>query len=226
VATAGETEGLEAHRFQRDVAGEHVEVRPAELGAIFLLDRPQQATGLVEAGIIRPAVERGEALLAATGAAAPVRHAIGAGAMPGEANEEAAIMAEIRRPPILRVGHQRRQIGDHRVEIEGLERLGIIELGAHRVGARIVLVERLEPQIVRPPVPIGAGLAAEAHRALSFRNRVHVRLLCLELSCLPSARLGLSRSCGCLHGVGARARSSEMKNSAQANRFPDRSTWP
>ena len=41
-AAAGETEGLESHRFQRDVAGEDHQVGPGDPAAVFLLDRPEQ----------------------------------------------------------------------------------------------------------------------------------------------------------------------------------------
>ena len=47
LAATGETKSLEAHRFQRAVAGEDHQVGPGQRLAIFLLDRPQQAAGLV-----------------------------------------------------------------------------------------------------------------------------------------------------------------------------------
>ncbi len=75
---AGEAEGLEAHGFQGDVADQDEEIGPGDGGAVFLLDRPEQAAGLVEVGVVGPAVERGEALLATAGAAATVAGAIGA----------------------------------------------------------------------------------------------------------------------------------------------------
>ncbi len=77
-AAAGESERLEAHRIQRDVAGEHHQVGPGKLAAVFLLDRPQEPARLVEVGVVRPAVERREALLTGTGAAAAVSDAVGA----------------------------------------------------------------------------------------------------------------------------------------------------
>ena len=103
-APAGEAEGLEAHRLQRDVAGQHHQVGPGELLAVLLLDRPQQPPRLVEVGVVGPAVERLEALLAAAGAAAAVGHAVGAGAVPGHADEERAVVAVVGRPPVLRRG--------------------------------------------------------------------------------------------------------------------------
>jgi hypothetical protein len=63
-AAAAEAEGRAAHRLDRDIAGQDEQVRPAELGAVLLLDRPQEAPRLVEIAVVRPAVERGEALLA------------------------------------------------------------------------------------------------------------------------------------------------------------------
>ena len=133
-AAAGETEGLEAHRLQRDVAGEDHQVGPGDLAAVFLLDRPQQAARLVEVGVIGPGVERREALLTGAGAAAAVGDAVGAGAVPGHADEQAAIVTEVGRPPFLRVRHQGTQVLDHGVEVEGLEFLGVVELFAHRIG--------------------------------------------------------------------------------------------
>ena len=152
---AGEAEGLEAHGLQRDVADEDEEVGPGDGLAVLLLDRPQQAAGLVEVGVVRPAVERREALLTAAGAAAAVRGAIGPGAMPGQADEQAAVVAEIGGPPVLGVGHQGVEVGDHRIEIETLECRGVVEVGAQRVGTRIVLVEPFEAQVLRPPVAVG-----------------------------------------------------------------------
>ena len=62
--TTGEAEGLEPHRLEGDVASENDQIGPGNLPAVLLLDRPDQPTGLVEVHIIRPAVERREALRA------------------------------------------------------------------------------------------------------------------------------------------------------------------
>ena len=64
LAPAAETESLEAHGFERDVAREDHQVGPGNLAAVLLLDRPQQPARLVEADVVGPAVERREALLA------------------------------------------------------------------------------------------------------------------------------------------------------------------
>jgi hypothetical protein len=64
------------------------------------------------------AVERCEALLAASAAAAPVGDAVGAGGVPGHADELRAVVAEVRRPPVLRVGHQLDQVFLQRLVVE------------------------------------------------------------------------------------------------------------
>jgi hypothetical protein len=69
LAAAAEAEGLQPHRLIGDVAGEDDQVGPADLVAVLLLDRPQQAARLVEVDVVRPGVERREALVA--GAAPP-----------------------------------------------------------------------------------------------------------------------------------------------------------
>src|SRR4029453_18485118 len=71
-AAAAEAERLEPHRFQRDVAVQDHQVRPGQLAAVLLLDRPEQAARLVEVAVVRPAVERRETLLARVGATATI----------------------------------------------------------------------------------------------------------------------------------------------------------
>src|SRR3954463_4475334 len=80
LAATAEAERLEAHRLQGDVPGEHDQVGPGQRPAVLALDRPQQPAGLVEVGVVRPAVERREALLTRSGPAAAVVDAVGAGA--------------------------------------------------------------------------------------------------------------------------------------------------
>jgi hypothetical protein len=63
LAAEGEAEGLQAHGLVGDVAGEDDQVGPAELVAVLLLDRPEQAARLVEVAVVRPGVQRREALL-------------------------------------------------------------------------------------------------------------------------------------------------------------------
>ena len=169
LAAAAEAEGLEAHRLQRDVAGEDHEVGPGDLAAVLLLDRPEQAARLVQADVVRPAVERREALLASAAAAAAVAGAVGAGAVPGHADEQGPVVTEVRRPPVLRVGHQRREILLQGREVEALELLGVVEVLAHRIGLGGVLVQEVQPQLVRPPVTVRRAAAGRVvERALCF----------------------------------------------------------
>ena len=75
-----EAERLEAHRFEGAVAGEDEQIGPGDLPAVLLLDRPEQPAGLVEAGVVGPTVEGGEALSAAAAAAPAIGDAVRAGA--------------------------------------------------------------------------------------------------------------------------------------------------
>ena len=168
-AAAGEAEGAEAHRLQRHVAGEDQQVGPADLLAVLLLDRPQQAARLVDVDVVGPAVERGEALLPAAAAAAAVGRAVGAGGVPGHADELRAVVAEVGRPPVLRVGHQRQQVLLQREVVELLEFLGVVERRAQRVGLVRVLVQQLQAQLAGPPVLVrGAAAGGVVERALGF----------------------------------------------------------
>ena len=166
-AAAGKTECLEAHRLERDVAGENDQVGPRDFPAVFLLDRPQQPARFVEVRVVRPAVQRRKTLLAGAGAAAAVGDAVRARAVPCHADEQSAIVAEVRRPPVLRVRHQRTQVLDDGVQIEALELLGVVEILPHRIRQAGIPVEDLEVQLVRPPVTVRSSAAAARERALA-----------------------------------------------------------
>ena len=173
-ASAAEAEGLEAHRFEGAVPGQDHQVGPGELVAILLLDRPEQAACLVEVDVVGPAVERRKTLVAGARAATSVRNAVGARAMPGHADEQAAVMSPVGGPPVLRVGHQRAKIFLDRSQVELLEFLGVVEVLAQRVGLDIVLVQDLKVQLVWPPVAVrlcgngGPGSVHRAKRAFGF----------------------------------------------------------
>ncbi len=104
-AAAAETEDRTAHAFDRHIAGEDEQIGPADLVAIFLLDRPKQAPRLVEIAVVGPAVERRETLLPAIGAAAAIGGAVGTRGVPRHADEEGPIMTIVGGPPRLAVGH-------------------------------------------------------------------------------------------------------------------------
>ena len=154
LATAAETERLESHRFQRHVASQNQQIGPGNLAAVLLLNGPKEPAGLVEAHIVGPTVERRETLLAPARAAAAVANAVGAGAVPSHANEQRPVVPEIGRPPILRVGHQRREIFLHRRQVETLELFPVVEVLAHGVGLGGMLLQEFELQLVRPPVAV------------------------------------------------------------------------
>ena len=153
--TAAEAEGFEAHRLERAIAGEHEQIGPGDFLAVFLFDRPEQPAGFVEVGVVGPAVERGKTLLTRTGAAATVGGAVGAGRMPSHADEERAIVAEVGRPPVLRVGHQRVEVFLQRRQIELLELRRVIEVPAHGIGQGGILVQDFQIELIGPPVAVG-----------------------------------------------------------------------
>mmetsp|Transcript_65950 Transcript_65950/g.147981 ORF Transcript_65950/g.147981 Transcript_65950/m.147981 type:complete len:368 (-) Transcript_65950:118-1221(-) len=95
-----------AHAVDRRSAGEREEVAPAEAVAVLLLHRPEQGPRLVEVRVVVPAALGLEALAAAGAAPAAVRVAVGAGAMPSQADEERPVVAVVRGPAVLRAGHQ------------------------------------------------------------------------------------------------------------------------
>ena len=167
-ASAAETERLEAHRLESDVAGENHQVGPGDFPAIFLLDRPEQPARLVEVHVVGPAIERREALLPGSGAAAAVADAVRACTVPRHTNEQSSVVSEVGRPPILRVGHQGMKVLDHGIQIETLEFFGVIELLAHRIGQRRVLVQDLQVHLIRPPVAVRGSGGAVVERALGF----------------------------------------------------------
>src|SRR5271170_4336226 len=88
--------------------------------------------------------------------------------MPLHPNEQPAVMAKIRRPPILRVGHQSMQVLDHRIEVKAAEFLGVIERLAHRIGQAGMLVENPKVELVRPPVAVCVGAGPARVWALAF----------------------------------------------------------
>ena len=173
LASACKTEGLEAHRLERDITCEHHEIGPGQSAPILLLDRPKQTPSLVQIRVVGPAVERLEALLTTCGTATAVRDAIDPGAVPCHANEERTVMAVVRRPPRLGVGHQCLDVGLHGIEIQGGERLGVIDLGAERIGVRAVLAQRSEIESLRPPELVVLGAVRSSSDARGGRSEQH-----------------------------------------------------
>ena len=154
-APEGEAEGLEPHRLQGAVAGEDDQVGPGETAAVLLLDRPEQAARLVQVRVVGPAVEGREALLARASTAPAVADAVRARGVPGHADEERPVVAVVGRPPVLRGRHHLLDVLLQRIDVEGLQRLGVVEILAQRIRQGRILAENLQVQLIRPPVLIG-----------------------------------------------------------------------
>ena len=191
LAAAAEAEGLKPHRFERHVARQHHQIGPGECPAVFLLDRPEQATGLIEIGVVGPAVERGKPLRAVSGTSPSVADAIGAGAVPGHADEKRPVVAVVSRPPGLGGRHQRGDVFFDGREVERLKGFGVVKILVHRTALRRVLMKDLEVELVRPPVAIcvdmggrlaGSGLASSGRFCTAAaRHRADLGRLCLSV---------------------------------------------
>ena len=182
---------LNPHGFQCAVAGQDHEVGPGNLPAILPLDRPEQHPRFVEIAVVGPAVERREALGAGAPAAAAVADPVGAGAVPCHPDEERPVMAVVGRPPVLRRGHQLEDVLLDRVEVEALERLGVVEVPAHRVRQGGMLVQHVELQLVGPPVPVrGAAAGGVSASPVHDRASAFVHDFLLRVSCVGSKRSG------------------------------------
>src|SRR5205823_2322376 len=105
VSAESEAEQLEPHRFQGAVAGEDDQVAPGQLPAVLLLDRPEQPARLVEARVVGPTVEGGEALSAGAATAPTVGDAVRACTVPRHPDEERPVVSVVGRPPVLRCRH-------------------------------------------------------------------------------------------------------------------------
>ena len=184
-----EAEGREAHRLQRDVAGEDQQVGPRDRRAVLLLDRPQQPARLVEVRVVGPAVQRGEPLRALATAAAAVLDPVGAGRVPAHPDEQRPVVAVVRRPPVLRRGHDVHDVLLQRLDIEGREGIGVPEVLAHRVALRRVLVQHAQVQLVGPPVLVRVRPARLRGRRIDGR----VLALAAVRGHVARVRLGLVR---------------------------------
>ena len=69
-------------------------------------------------------------------AAAAVVDAVGARGVPAHPDEQAAVVAVVGGPPVLRGGHHRDHVGLERLDVELGELLGVVEVLTERVGLR------------------------------------------------------------------------------------------
>jgi hypothetical protein len=78
-------------------------------------------------------------------------------------------MAEVSGPPILRIGHDCSEIFFDCGKIEALEFFGIVEVPAHGIGLGRVLVQKIDLEMIGPPVANGPRIAGGVvNRAFSF----------------------------------------------------------
>ena len=140
----------------------------------LLFDGPEQAARFVEVDVVGPAVDRRKTLIAGAATATSVRGAVGAGAVPGHADEQAAVVTPVSGPPILRIGHQLGKVFLDRGQVEFFEFFCVVKIGVHRVGSRRMLVQDVQVQLVGPPVAVrctSAGSSAASFacdRTLAF----------------------------------------------------------
>ena len=84
-------------------------------------------------------------------------------------DEQRPVVAVVGRPPVLRCRHHLEDVALQRLDVEGLELLCVVEVLAHRVGQGRVLVQDLQVQLVRPPVPVAAGPMRLGSRGGDYR---------------------------------------------------------
>ena len=167
-AAKTEAKGFQAHGLIGHIACQNDQVRPRQRIAVLLLYGPEQAARFIEAGIVRPRVQRRKADIACTGAAAAVLHPVRARRMPCQTDHEAPIVAPVCRPPILAFGHQGLDVGLYGVEIQRFDSIPMVVVGIHRIGARTLLVQDVEVEPLRPPLGdgfVGGGVAAVIYGA-------------------------------------------------------------
>mmetsp|Transcript_79971 Transcript_79971/g.205737 ORF Transcript_79971/g.205737 Transcript_79971/m.205737 type:complete len:297 (+) Transcript_79971:598-1488(+) len=114
------------HGLDRDGPCRDEEVSPAELVPVLLLDGSQQCARMIQVGVVLPAGLRLETLAATTAAPTAISGAVGAGAMPGEPDEEGAIVPKVRGPADLGVGEEMLQILDQRPPIQLVQGLLVL----------------------------------------------------------------------------------------------------
>ena len=183
--------GFQAHGFIGQRAGVSQQVRPAQLVAVLLFDRPQQAARLVQVAVIRPGIQRRKAQITRACTAATVRDTVGAGGVPGHTDHQTAVVSPVRRPPGLAVGQQRVNVLLKRRDVELLDRLAVVEVGAQRVGLGIVLVEDVEIEDLWPPIDVRRTDLSDAtvhHRTLNVHCVVSPGFLVIGFDTADSAQ--------------------------------------
>lgn len=91
-----------------------------------------------------------------------------ASTVPGHSNEEAAIVAEISWPQVLRIGHEGGQISLKSLVVESLEGSSIVKVLTEGVGDGSVLAEDVELDRLGPPVVDSGSATSNIERSLSW----------------------------------------------------------
>ena len=125
--TKAEPKGFESHRFISHIASQDHQICPANLVAVFFLDRPEQSTCFIKVGVIRPGVQGGKPLITGTSATTSICRAISTRRVPGHTDHETTIMTPVSRPPTLALCHQSLQVFFQRINIQLLEFFTIIK---------------------------------------------------------------------------------------------------
>jgi hypothetical protein len=97
--------------------------------------------------------------------------------VPGHPDHQRAVVAEVRRPPVLRGGQNLGDVLLDGRQVEVAERLGVVELLTERVRDDRVLREDLQVEPLRPPLTVSAALggvcgALVRDRAFTFSGAV------------------------------------------------------
>ena len=84
------------------------------------------------------------------------------------------------------------------VEIEGGELVGVVEVVAHRVDERGVLVEHFQIQLIRPPVLIGRRANGRLHRVRTVHDRtlLYALVYFLQFGVVCHGLLLVRKACG------------------------------
>ena len=116
-----------------------------------MFDGPQQAAGFVEVAVVGPAIEGRKALATGAGTTTTVTDAIGAGGVPGHADEQRSVVPVISRPPLLAVAHHCPDIGFDCGEVECFDGMLVVEI-TKGVGSGVVLAQDVKVEGIWPPI--------------------------------------------------------------------------
>ena len=140
-ATKTKPEGLQAKGLIGNVSGKNHQVCPRNLVAVFLLDWPQQSSGLVQVYVVWPRVQWSKSLVAGSTATATVCCSVGAGCMPCQSDHQPAVVAPVRWPPGLAVNHESVKVLLQGFNIQFLELFVVVEAWSKGVCLGVVLVQ-------------------------------------------------------------------------------------